>query len=318
MTTQIERVYLGHEAFRLVRTVLQGREIYYVAGTNSMFVPTQKTKYVMMTRPDGYKICRQWTDENGEVYDHTPGEAARVELKKAFPGLRRVGWQSEHVRLFDWRWPMLFTGPYRGPGSYIDLKGAYWQIYRRLWLDTCFPCGYGSLNLEPVAKALADWKGARNSVIGICAARQAIGVKGFRTVVLNTKNPYLSPGLWATIQAVLNELAYLAEKLGSIYIATDGYIFPEKQQACLFEECLFDLGFVWRRIDDEVSIQNWGVYKVGDKETKAHSQNNGAVGKPFRAIRIFDTRQPERLLAWWAKSVPFYYRRRPLGGIISI
>lgn len=311
------RHYLPHDEFRFIRMFLQRREIYFIAGTHSLFVPSRQEKYLMWSRPDGYQICQQWTDENGETYDMTPGEAARAELKKAFPGLRRVGWASQEVKLFDWRWPMMYTGPYEGEATYFDLKGAYHQIYKRLWLDTAFPCGYGSLPLAQIADNLKGWKMARNSIVGIIAARQSVAVKGTRTIKLSTQNPYLAPSLWATIQAILNELAFLAQCHNAIYIATDGYIFPERDDALAFEEILIDLGLLYRSSYGHSKINSWGNYKVKGKKTQAFDKDIQGRARPFCSIRVYDTEFPTRILRWWSKSIPNYSTRNYFNGGIK-
>lgn len=310
MKNQPKRIYLEHAAFRFLRFFLQTRDIYFIAGTNSLYVPSRQEKYILYTNADGSKLCRMWTDENNKEYEMTPSEAARAELKKTFPGLRRVGWQSEHVRLFDWRWPMLYGGPTKGEGAYIDLKGAYHQIYSRLWLDTCFPCGYGNMSLTGIAETLQSWKAARNSLIGITAARQTMGVRGFQSFPLQTKNPYLSPGLWATIQAILNELALLAEQRGAIYIATDGYIFPNLLEAQKFEEVLYDVGLAYRKSTGNYEIKGWGVYSVSGKKTKAFDRTNPLMGGNFRSINILDSDYPRRCLNWWGFSTRKYSNQR--------
>jgi hypothetical protein len=309
------RIYLKQAQFNMVRQVLQGRGIYYIAGTYSMFVPSRKEKYIMSSSLDGTTIVRQWHDLQGHLEMVTPSEAARFELQRTFPGLKKVGWQANDVKLFSWRWPMLFTGTHKGNGSYIDLTGAYHQLYGRLWLDVAFPCGYGSLSLSQVAVSLAEWKAARNSVIGITAARDVVGVKGYKSVYLKTQNPYLSPHLWATIQAILNELAFLAERLGAIYIATDGYIFPKRSQADEFEEYLLNYGLKFRRTNGKVDVRGWGAYCVPGKRTKPYDLEKNGQGTPFRSINILDTDNPTRLLVWWARSIPRYSRCRWEGGI---
>jgi len=305
-----ERVLLPHAQFNMIRVVLQGREIYYIAGTHSMFVPSRNTKYIMSSRPDGVSVVRSWPTLEGWPELMTPSEAARRELKYCFPDIKRVGWQSSDVKLFDWRWPMLFKGQMEGNGTYIDLTGAYHQLYSRLWLDVAFPCGYGSLSLSQAADSLRDWKAARNSLIGITAARDAVGVKGEKIFRLTTKNPYLSPHLWATIQAILNELALAAERAGAVYIATDGYIFPSRRSADTFQEILDDNGLKYRRSDGKFKIKNWGAYKVPGKETTPYSTVCLGQGRPFRSINILDREYPTRLLRWWAKCIPQYSKHR--------
>lgn len=260
----------------------------------------------MTHRRDGFQVCRFWLNLEGQQVLMSPGEAARVELERAFPKLKRVGWNAAQLPLFDWRWPMLFTGPQKGKGCYVDLVGAYHQLYKRLWLDCAFPCGYGTLDLWPVAQQLMSWKSARNALVGICRSREVMGVKGFKTVALVTSNPYLSPNLWATIQAILNEIAFFAESLGACYIATDGYIFPEVSQANLFKERLYDWGLGFRSTTGSFDIRAWGSYQFRDKETVLFRTRPEAIGQSFRSINLMDSRFPERLTDWWAFAVPRY------------
>lgn len=301
-----KRIFLEHDKFRFLRLFLQHRAIYFVSGTYSLFVPSRREKYIMFNRPDGSHVCQNWTTSDGELQLLTPSEAARAELKKSFPSLKRTGWQPQHVSLFDWRWPMMFSGPSLGEGVYLDLKGAYHQLYKRLWLDVAFPCGYGTLSLAGVAENLREWKSARNSVIGCISARETLGVKGFQSYHLSTRNQFLAPHLWATIQAILNELAFRAEQLGAIYIATDGYIFPVKSRFEEFEELLIDCGLRYRRVIADYDIKSWGSYKIGPKETEIYKRGLPTVDSGFRSINVYDTRYPLKLLSWWAKAIPTY------------
>lgn len=309
MTTP-KRFYLGHNEFRFMRMFLQHREIYFIAGTNSLFIPSRQEKYVQFDRPDGTRVCREWPNSKGEKELLTPGEAARSELARTFPGLRRVGWMAASIKLFDWRWPMLYQGPFAGRGAYIDLSGAYHQLYSRLWLDTAFPCGYGTLSLSGIADNLKEWKAARNSLVGVTAARQTMGVRGYKSFPLHTKNAYLSPGLWATIQAILNELAFFAEKCGARYIATDGYIFDDLLKAEHFEEVLYDSGLRYRKATGRIDVKGWGSYAVGKKATETYKRAITRESKGFRSINILDSEYPNRVLRWWSKSIPRYSQSR--------
>jgi len=166
-----------------------------------------------------------------------------------------------------------------------------------------------------IADSLKEWKAARNSLIGIVAAREALGVRGYRSIHLKTKNPYLSPGLWATIQAILNELAFQAECCGAIYIATDGYIFKDDLQAQHFEETLYDMSLQYRKSSGYVNIKNWGAYKVKGKETESYKRFSGHPARAFRAIRVHDIRFPNHISRWWAKSIPHYSKQQwQIGG----
>lgn len=306
MKRHSKRIAVGHEEFRNIRLLLQLRQTYFIAGHSSIFVPSRQEKYLMTHRRDGFEVCKFWPDLEGKQVLMSPGECARVELARAFPKMKRVGWGRGHLHLFDWRWPMLFNGPQVGTGCYIDLVGAYHQIYRRIWLDVAFPCGYGSLDLAVVAEKLAGWKAARNALVGITRSREVMGVKGFKTIALVTSNPYLSPHLWATIQAILNEVAFFAEALGAVYIATDGYIFPEISQANLFKERLYDWGFGFRSTIGEFDLRAWGSYRFRDKTTMLFRKRPDVFGQSLRSINIPDGRFTHKLTDWWSFSVPRY------------
>lgn len=301
-TPNITRVPCVQSVFTNIRTYLQSREIYYIAGHTSIFVPSRQEKYILSHRKDGTPVARIWPNGGGEKILMSPGEAARTELERAFPSLTRIGWRADNIKQLDWRSPMLFNGPYKGKGVYIDIKSAYWQIYRKLWLDVAFPCGYGRLDLSPVAESLKDWKAARNAVVGISRSRQATGVKGLKTVNLSTVNPFLSPGLWATVQAILNALAFEAERFGAIYVATDGYIFPVWSNVWEFQEYLYNLGIDYRQVSGDVNIKAFGAYRVNNKTTLPYLALGDVNARPFRAIRM-KKGDHRWLLAWWAHSV---------------
>jgi hypothetical protein len=202
---------------------------------------------------------------------------------------------------------MYYGGPVQAKkGYYVDLKGAYHTLYSRLWLDVAFPCGYGTLDLAPIGKRLAGWKGARNSLIGVTRSRETMGVRGFKSYPMKCHNPFLSPHLWATVQACLNEVAQVAIGLGAVYIVTDGYIFPKERGFRIFEEKLYNWGLPFRSLSGSLDITGWGRYRVGIKQTRNYAQNQGTAGEPFLSINIPDTRQATKTIDWWALAIPRY------------
>lgn len=257
--SRVNRIVLNAAEFAQAGRDLMREEIYHVAGASSIWVPQGKKKLLLSTH------CRMWPDKDGVAVKMTSGEAARTELKRAFPGLDRVGWKRGHVKLFDWRPPIHFMRPRSGQLTYIDLEAAYWQIYRQLWLDTPFPVGFGRLSLRPVADELETWKQARNAVIGVCRSRVTQGIRGKKRVSLRVKNPYLSPGLWATVQATLHEIAAVALDFGAVYINTDGYIF--EGDPIHFKSYLDDWGFRYSEKAGYGNVMGWNSYMVGSRET---------------------------------------------------
>lgn len=303
---KIDRRVVDASQLRMVRSLLRARNEYYITGLHSIFIPSRQEKWL------DKKVVRDWPDLDGEVVPMTPGEAARTELQREFPTLKKVGWFRDHIHLLDARWPMYFATKYHGDGAYFDIKSAYYQLYNRLWLDVCYPRGMGKLDLSPIAAKLQHWKAARNGLIGVTISRQTTGVKGPKRIKVTTTNQFLSPHLWATIQGLLNELAMTAIELGAIYVATDGYIFPKKSQYLVFGDFLKDVGLQYHYLYNEITIRGWSSYAVGlDKVTVPF-----AKGYPGGQEKVFRAEWPmgERLglISWWSKAVPTYRERMGL------
>lgn len=284
----VRRVAMTPQALRKTIDDFRLDSVGYMGGSYGVYVPTLQTKYLDETH------LREWPDAEGNVILMTPSEVARVELKRHFPGVRRIGWPKKMIALLDYRPPIAYLRPFRGSGYHYDLVGAYWQIYRRLWLDIGYPTGFGHLDLMPMATRLERDKLARNAIIGIIRARGTRFVKGRTHKILGSKNNYLSPPLWAQIQAILNEIAYTAIEFGAIYIATDGYIFPDMPAGdeYAFEKFLNAFGFSFRRAYGQVNIRGWGSYSTALKTTKLFS--NGKIGgqKTFNSIKHVNPRKP--------------------------
>lgn len=262
---------------------LQREGTYFIAGTNSIYVPQGRVKYLDKA------VCKPWFDLDGQSRLTAPGEAVRIELTREWPDLKRVGWSSKQVALFDWRSPMFYSGPYVGPMIYVDLDAAYSQIYEKLWLDTTYPRGYyGQYPLVKVAERLKGWKTARNSLIGICRSREGVAYRGTRRISIKMKNRYLSPGLWATVQTILHWIASEALKHDAIYVNVDGYIFPGNSEL-LTDNFLFKLsewGFRWSiRAQGQGEIVSWNNYRIGQTRTQANRLNLVQNSKEFSNVK---------------------------------
>lgn len=123
------------------------------------------------------------------------------------------------------------------------------------------------MSLRPVADRLEDWKPARNAVIGVCRSRVTQGIRGSKRVQLRVQNPFLSPGLWATVMACLHSIAESAIDRGCVYINTDCYIFPGQRVAYEFREWLSSCGLVATEIGGYCDLRGWNSYQIGRKET---------------------------------------------------
>lgn len=273
---------------------LQSQGTYFIAGTNTLYVPAGRKRYVDKT------VCKPWPDLNGDIRLLNPGEAARIELAREWPDLKRVGWRGGMIGLLKWRSPLHYSGQYVGPMIYIDLDGAYSQIYERFWLDTSYPRGYyGQYPLWDVAQRLKVWKSARNSLVGITRSTEAVAYRGTNRIVLKTKNKYLSPGLWASVQTTLHWIMNKAIELGAIYGNVDGYIFPLPSWAFVedFTEWLSDNQVKWSiRAQGSGEVVCWNNYRIGQVRTKANQLNLKHKSKEF--TNVSDTNADEWAAYW--------------------
>lgn len=296
---ETKRFLVDHKQFKMIREVLKQRQIYFMAGTQSIYIPARGEKYIISHNQAGQSIVMEWPDLYGVMDWRTPGEVARLELEREFPDVRKVGWAKKSIALFDWRWPMVYFGSYIGEAVYTDLVGAYHQIYTRLWLDCGFPRGRGTLALRGIGDRLAKWKLARNSLIGVIRSREGAAYRGGTRYKLQMGNRFLSPHLWATVQGVLNEVAYRANQTGAIYINTDGYIHPSRSKVRDFQEWLSNVGLSYRTLAGDSEIKGWGNYRVGSRETKNYASGKDWETAPFITICLPDRSHPTKLIEWW-------------------
>jgi len=297
---KVFRIAVTQEELDNFRLWLINKEMYFVGGASSLYVPKLWAKYLVTSINGRPTDVRHWFDTDGEYLLMSPGEAARTELAREFPELKRVGWSKYHARLFDWKPPIACMSPYRGEMVYTDLKSAYWQIYRRLTLDGGYPRGLGRLFLSPIADRLRDWKAARNAVIGTIRSRQAIGWRGTSPKFLKVTNPFLSPCRWATVMSILHEIAWKAISTGAIYVATDGFYHPSTHLAYWFQHWLVeDLGLQIRSEVDEAHFVCWGNYKFGQRETNLYKSGYGTFYKPVTNIKLPNCDDEDYFTNWW-------------------
>lgn len=274
---------------------MRREETYYIAGSNSVYVPSAKTKYTDIS------VCKLWEDLEGQTRQMTPGEAARTEMMREWPLMKKVGWFSRHVELLDKRPPMHYSGPQVGSLIYIDLDSAYHQLYARMWLDQPWPRGYyGRYPLSDVADRLANWKAARNSLVGIARSRGGVAYRGNKRIALSFKNRFLSPCLWATIQDLLHVIAGKAVELGAVYVNTDGYMFHADPPE-FYEEFMIFLSeneFRWSvRSQGQGEVVSWNNYRVGETRTKANKLLLTQKSKEFTNV---NPQSEARWLDWWS------------------
>lgn len=269
MSIEPTRIYVPPGTiFEITKNCLRNKEPF-ISGHNSLYVMRQRVKFLDDT------ACFEWPNLRGEMIRMTRGEAAKTELKREWPDLRRVGWRRNDIQLLDKVPPVLYSGPGHFRGTYVDLKAAYWSLYRQLWLNTAYPRGFGTLSLVNVAERVKDSKPVRNAIIGAIRSRNiVVGTKEGQLKQFKSRNPFLSPGLWATIQDALHELAIWAKTLGAVYINTDGYIFPNGCSSGEFMSLLRMFGYKYTEFTGDIDIRGWGSYKIGDFKRTSHYDPN--------------------------------------------
>lgn len=276
----MDRVYLSDRDFKfLIDHTRQGDDFYF-AGTHSLTIPALKSKYILAS------ACREWPDKDGVIDWLTPGEAARTELDRSFKDKIKPNCRSGDIPLLDKLSPRFWSGnPVKSMNmAYIDLKGAYHQIYKWLTMDTAWPLGIGQYPLLDVALKLQDWKAARNSVVGISRARTISCGKGSKSWEQSFKNRYLNPSLWYVVQDFLHELAFVACLRKCLYVATDCYIFDLEAMNgyagyLSFKRFLDDHDLVYRLVTGSGHIDGFGSYRVGSKQTYLNAIEKQGGGK---------------------------------------
>lgn len=280
------RYFVTGKEIRNVMSHLQNEGTYFMGGINSIYVPRGKLKYIDKS------VCKNWPDLEGQYRLMPPGEAARLEMLREYPDLKRVGWLPGHIKLLDQRSPLHYEGPAVGQLIYIDLDAAYSQIYKNLWLDTPYPRGLGGqYPLAAIADKLKDWKVARNSVIGIARSTTMVGYRGTKRITVKIKNRFLAPGLWATVQSLLHWIASRAIACGAIYVNTDGYIFyADPPEFWIdFASWLTSQKIVWSiRAEGQGEVVSWNNYQIGSFQTQSHKLNLSHKSKGFTNVNSTD------------------------------
>lgn len=189
-------------------------------------------------------VCNKDVCTNGR----TPGEIAYSKLREVYPSLK-LQWRKSELDLLKQRPPKYFEGEYRGEVYGLDIKHAYAQVYRRLFLHGDWPRRRLRYPLVEVADGLDSLKEARNAVVGIARSTRNKWVQGEKVWYVNKKNPFLSPVLWGHIQSILNEIAGIMLEYGAIYVNTDGYAFTTAKQRDTAVNHLADYGIATKQFN---------------------------------------------------------------------
>ncbi len=170
------------------------------------------------------------------------GEAAKAYLRqllRAHRPPRQMGrpfWrQQQDLGLLAVSPPVLIPEELLAGGVWVDLRRAYFEIYRPLTLDLQLSPESGRIRLGHIpfeaAEGLAGMSDARDAVIGHCRRTTSIIMR--RGVVSQESRVgfWLQPHLWGAVQFTLHAVAADMIRCGARAVLTDGYCFRSRQEA---------------------------------------------------------------------------------------
>lgn len=276
----MKNILLPRPEYRLFRSWLRTTQVVWRDVGDSSIVPMW-----------GESVCNESVCVNGK----TPGEIAWGELRRVYPRLN-LQWRRNELDLLKQRPPKYFEGQYRGEIYGLDIRHAYAQLYRKLYLHGDWPRKRLKYSLLEVANSLDDIKEARNAVVGIARSTRNKWVQGEKVWYVNKKNPFLSPVLWGHLQSILNEIAREMLELGAFYINTDGYCFKTAAQRDTAVNLLGDTGIATKQFSGYGAVL--GISALSVPPFKQPLEIN--LSKPVNHIEPVDP----GWLAWWSKLKP--------------
>lgn len=205
---------------------------------------------------------------------------------------RRILWTSKSLHLLTIPQP-LYCRPVAAAQrlTYIDIKGAYYRIYRALPFDLRFQglrAYGGSLWFSDFLPSdLNDYKICRNSLVGVFRAMQSSRVKAGRIESSANRNPLLSPEHWGFMAHLLHALAQSAIGQGACYYNTDGAIFERDEDAIRWSDYLVGRGFTPElKAQGSGYVASIGHYRIGATtggcvNPQAISFNNLFTASPY-------------------------------------
>lgn len=222
------------------------------------------------------------------------GAVSRLILNEGLSllGRKRILWTMKSKPLLDIPHP-LYCNPSTTTRDliYIDIKGAYYNIYRRMPFDIQFQGlrVYGG-EVWFVDFLPPDWgnfKEARNTMIGVMRSKVSSRVKDGKIKVSGNRNNYLAPCHWGFIAHLLHTIAHKAISLGAIYWNIDGAIFGDVNNALLFADYLTNIG-----LQSDIKARGYGrIYSIGNYQVgstrggrvnpREHPYNNLIEPSPY-------------------------------------
>lgn len=236
-----------------------------VLGSGSLYNPKQQTVYVLQS----------------ELLQGKPITAPAIARAILENSLKSIG-RKRYPKPKDWEnWELtthpLYADPGEGQFIYLDIVGAFFQIYSKLPL---IPGGSAQrINCAPpwlspqLPEDLNEWKLVRNCLVGCWRGDKVTRIKNGGL----TRTPQYLPTTnyygWEFVQKVLHYLGYVALQYGACYVYSDGFIFPLSSNWQGFRQELASLGFPTKeKARGFGEINAVGSYAVGQLITKRACQ----------------------------------------------
>lgn len=243
-----------------------------------------------ITTREGARIIRDSAivDKIDDIH-LTYSELAKVSLLKVIDDYGGWRWKREQRDLLEHysRIPQ-YCKPCRLDNAlYVDLKSAYYTIYRRFLYADYMPNRFlKAPKVMPDFSEVEGFKLVRNSVFGLMRATKGIQYTHDSAKLVNIKNPLYHPALCLLTYDILNAVAIeMIEWAGAVYVNTDGYIIPfEKYEEAkaIAEEWGFSLKIEGQGEADVIAV---GCYKVGGKVSEPYKQGRIKAGRELRAVK---------------------------------
>jgi hypothetical protein len=320
----VNRIYLSCKGLKNLYKEFRENEIPFRIAkrgiANSIFSIPQQIKFI------NEEATKELPNPiTGEIDKFLSGEYVKLSLKSIYPKFN----QKKLYKLYEANAPMWYCGKFTNQEMvYIDIKSCYYQLYRKLWLDTTEPFAKPPLQipLKSLAEQLFFWKSARNSVLGYLASNSICIVRGSKWQYVNVQKSkdFFNPNLLGIVNLMLHEIATIALKNGCCYVNTDGYFFPKKTNYVEFMRYLDNLKIDYRAIMGEGNIIKFGSYSIkgialrGDEIEKSTKNYDKIVQfhidnivseiqiKKFDndlhfPIKKIDIQKNDAIIRWWSK-----------------
>jgi hypothetical protein len=175
-----------------------------------------------------------WADQTARIGDEPTGSVVTRWLTKTLKAGRNPGMRvTEEIR------PPAFAIPSFYAGAYMDIRAAYWSIYRRVTWDCEYsPGAYLALGRQYLAGfPFPANKLARNCVVGIAASQHYVEWAGGRARPIRRRGGLWNPNLTGFTWAVLGAVAWRMYDWGARYWNLDGAIVPWQRLEFAREWC---------------------------------------------------------------------------------